>query len=334
MSAPLPEDRSTLGRAKARLGRHVQWAREGGIGRLIEEDNLDPRTRAKAALARRAWVKANPVVPGGARAVFVVGVQRSGTNMLTSGLDAMPEVEVHNENDKKVFERFQLKSHQVVLDTVAASRHQVVLFKPICDSHDTDKLLDLFGGAANPARALWAYRAVDDRVRSAVTKFGDVNQQVMARIAKEGIRDGDIRGPREVPERSEDASWGGWQTGGMTPEVLEAVRSCDPASLDANSGAALFWWARNSLYFTTGLDTRADVMPVSYDQVVADPRGTLERVCRFAGLPYRPEVSAHVDSRAAARGHKAPLDLDPRVRTLTDELGARLDAAAADFQVS
>ncbi|MCB1300140.1 MAG: hypothetical protein KDB28_02425, partial [Tetrasphaera sp.] len=88
-----------------------------------------------------------------------------------------------------------------------------MLFKPICDSHDTDKLLDLFGGAANPARALWAYRAVDDRVRSAVTKFGDVNQQVMARIAKEGIRDGDIRGPREVPERSEDSSWGGWQTG-------------------------------------------------------------------------------------------------------------------------
>ena len=315
MTAPLPENRSTLGRARARVGRHVQWAKEGGVGRLIEEDNLDPRARVKAALARRAWVKANPQVPGGARAVFVVGVQRSGTNMLTNGLDAMPEVEVHNENDKAIFERFQLKNHQVVLDTVAASRHQVVLFKPICDSHDTDLLLDAFAEAPNPARALWAYRAVDDRVRSAVAKFGDVNQQVMTRIAATGVD-------------------GTWQTGRMTPQVLEAIRSCDPASLDANSGAALFWWARNSLYFTTGLDQRTDVMPVSYDQVVTDPQGRLEAVCAFVGLPYRAAVSGHVDARAAARGHKSPLELDPRVRALTDDLGERLDAAAEKFPIT
>lgn len=315
MTTPLPENRSTLGRARARFDRHIQWAKDGGIGRLIEEDNLDPRARAKAALARRAWVKANPHIPGGARAVFVVGVQRSGTNMLTSGLDAMPEVEVHNENDKKIFERFQLRSHELVAKTVAASPHQIVLFKPICDSHDTDALLDLFAAAPNPARALWAYRAVDDRVRSAVAKFGDVNQQVMARIARTGVD-------------------GSWQTGRMTDQVLDAIRSCDPESLDANSGAALFWWARNSLYFTTGLDARSDVMPVAYDQIVADPQARLHAVCRFVGLPFRPEVAAHVDTRAAARGHKAPLDLDPRVRALTDDLGARLDAAAAAFSVS
>ena len=77
--------------------------------------------------------------------------------------------------------RFQLRDHAVVLKTVARSAHQVVLFKPICDSHDTDLLLDAFAHAANPARALWAYRAVDDRVRSAVAKFGWVNQQVLAR---------------------------------------------------------------------------------------------------------------------------------------------------------
>ena len=310
MPAELPENRSAAGRARARLGRHVAWARDGGIGRLIEEDNLDPRARASAALARRKWRREHAVTPGHARAAFVVGVQRSGTNMLTHGLDAMPEVEVHNENDKQVFDRFQLRSHAVVAETVARSKHQVVLFKPICDSHDTDLLLDAFVDAPNPARALWAFRGVDDRVRSAVTKFGNVNQQVMARIAATG---GD----------------GSWQTGRMTPEVLEAIRSCDPAALDANSGAALFWWARNSLYFTTGLDARADVMPVSYEQVVTDPADRLTRVCDFLGLPYRDAVSAHVDSRAAARGNKAPLDLDPRVRALCDDLGARLDAAAA-----
>lgn len=311
MSGPLPENMSTAARARARAGRHVQWAREGGVGRIIEEDNLDPRPRARAALARRRWRKQHGVAPGLARAVFVVGVQRSGTNMLTHGLDAMPEVEVHNENDKAVFERFQLRSHQVVVDTVGKSAHQVVLFKPICDSHDTDTLLDAFREAANPARALWAFRVVDDRVRSAVAKFGSVNQQVLIRIAREGI----------------DSSW---QTGRMPVEVLEQIRACEPATLSANDGAALFWWMRNNLYFSTGLDQRNDVMPVSYDQIIADPQDSLRAVCDFVGLPYRDEVGAHVDSRSVARA-KTPLDLDPRVRALCDDLGARLDAAAAGF---
>ncbi len=311
MSGPLPENMSTAARARARVGRHVQWARQGGVGRIIEEDNLDPRARARAAMARRRWRREHAVAPGLARAVFVVGVQRSGTNMLTHGLDAMPEVEVHNENDKAVFERFQLRSHQVVVETVGMSAHQVVLFKPICDSHDTDLLLEAFRGAANPARALWAFRAVDDRVRSAVAKFGSVNQQVLTRIAREGIGTS-------------------WQTGRMSQEVLEQIRACTPASLSAQDGAALFWWMRNNLYFSTGLDRRSDVMPVSYDQIVADPAGRLRAVCDFVGLPYRDEVSAHVDSRSVGRA-TTRLDLDPRVRALCDDLGARLDAAAAGF---
>ena len=311
MSESLPENMSAAARTRARLGRHLTWARAGGVGRLIEEDNLDPRARARAAFARARWRREHGVAPGQARAVFVVGVQRSGTNMLTHGLDAMPEVEVHNENDGAIFDRFQLRDHAVVLKTVARSAHQVVLFKPICDSHDTDRLLDAFAHAANPARALWAYRAVDDRVRSAVAKFGWVNQQVLARIAATGID-------------------GSWQAGRMTPQLLDDLRACDPASLSAESGAALFWWLRNSLYFETGLDVRPDVMPVSYDDIIADPQERLRAVCEFVGLPYRPEVAAHVDGRSR-RSRKAPLDLDPRVRRRCDDLGARLDDAARGF---
>ena len=83
------------GRAAPALGAHR------GRRRLIEEDRLDPRERAGTALAKRRWRRANPAPPGRAVPVYLVGLQRSGTNMLTRGLDAAPEVEVRNENDRR-----------------------------------------------------------------------------------------------------------------------------------------------------------------------------------------------------------------------------------------
>jgi hypothetical protein len=83
---------------------------------------------------------------------------------------------------------------------------------------------------------------------------------------------------------------------------------------------------RNRLYFSTGLHERDDVLAVSYENVVSDPEAGLRRVCGFVGLPYRSEVSAHIDQRSARAS--SALALDSRVRALCDELQSGLDAAA------
>ena len=57
-----------------------------------------------------------------------------------------------------------------------------MLFKPLCDSHRTDHLLDDLR-TASPGRAVWVYRDVDGRVRSALAKFGDGNRQVLREFA-------------------------------------------------------------------------------------------------------------------------------------------------------
>lgn len=304
---PLPEDASALSRLRTRAARHVAWARRDGVRRLVEEDRLDPRERLAEAWARRQWRRGNPLPPGSARAVFVVGVQRSGTNMILRGLESSPEFEVHNENDRRVFDRFQLRSDAVVRDTVERSRHRFVLLKPLCDSHRTDHLLDELGLSV-PPRAVWAYRSVDARVRSAVAKFGDVNRRVLADIAAG-------RGGRR------------WQAQRLPEETLELIRAVRPATLSPESGAALFWYARNQLLFEQGLDRRPDVMVVSYEATVAAPEQTMRPVCDFLGFPYAPRLVAHVDRRAAGRSER--LDLDPRVRAACDRLGEELDAAAA-----
>ena len=66
--------------------------------------------------------------------MFVVGLQRSGTNMLVRGLEASPEFEVHNEDDTKAFRRFRLKSNDQIRALVTRSGHSYILFKPLCDS--------------------------------------------------------------------------------------------------------------------------------------------------------------------------------------------------------
>ncbi len=303
----LPEDAGRWGRAVARARRHVHWARHEGIGRLVEEDQLDPRDRLRAAVASRQWVRRHGVQPGEARAAFVVGVQRSGTNMVVRGVESDPSVKVYNENSRKAFERFQLQGPGVVRGLVARERHRLVLFKALCDSHRTGDLLDEVG-ASTPARAVWVYRGVDDRVRSAVSKFGDVNRRVMAEIAA-------------------GEGHGRWQAQRLSPESLELLKEVRPATLSPESGAALFWLVRNRLYFEQGLHDRDDVHLVGYDQVVAEPEAVGRALFAFLDLPFSAESVEHVDARSARP--RPPLDLDPVVRAACDRLEGELAAAAA-----
>ena len=304
MRRPEPAPRESTGRRLARrVGRHLRWARQQGVGRLIEEDQLNPLERIPLAAAKRRWRRTHQVAPR-AVPVFVVGVQRSGTNMLVRGLERSPEFEVRNENDDEAFDRFHLRPDPVIRALVERSGQAYVLFKPLIDSHRTDELLDELG-APSPGRAIWAYREVDGRVRSAVAKFGDSNLQALRAIAA-----GDT---------------GIWQAGGQSEDRLSLIRSFDLGTMTPESGAALLWFLRNRLFFDLGLDRRDDVILASYEATVADPDAAVRQVCAFLDFPYRPELSAHVDRRAT--GVRPALDLDPRVRELCDELERQLSDA-------
>lgn len=301
----MPQDEpSALRYTARRVARHVRWLRTEGPRRLIAEDRLDPVDRVRTAVAKRRWRRRHGGVPGSARPVYLVGLQRSGTNMLVRGLDAAPEVEARNENDREVFRRFRLRGDDVLLDVVRRSRHAVVLVKPLCDSHRVDELLAL--PTAVPGRALWMWRDVDDRARSEVAKFGDANRQALRAIA-----DGTI-GER-------------WQGGRLSPEARRLAASFDYDRMDPHTAAALFWYVRNDLYFRLGLDRRDDVLLVSYADVVADPAAAARRLCAFLDLPFRSEFAA--DVAGAPPGPKLPIDAG--VRALCDEMTARLLAAPA-----
>ena len=299
-----PDQRGRVAYFTHRVRRHAHWARTEGISRLIEEDRLDPRERIGTALAKAKWRRTHDVAIGSALPVYVVGLQRSGTNMLLRGLDSAPEVEVRGENDSTLFFRFRLRRDDIVRATLRRSRHAVVLVKPLCDSQRVDQLLDLPG--VRDGRAVWAYRDVDDRARSEVSKFGDSNLVALRRIAA-----GDDEGM--------------WQGERLGPQARQLVASFDYDAMSVDTAAALFWYVRNGLYFDLGLDARPDVMLSSYDALVADPEANMAALCDFIDFPCRPELWRHVEPRSSHA--KRPLDIDPRVRELCDEMTERLESA-------
>lgn len=305
-SLPVVEEQSPGRRLLSRVGRHVTWAREQGLRRLVEEDDLDPFRRTANAIRKARWRRSHAVEKGTARPVFLVGVQRSGTNMVVRGIETSPEVEVHNENDHRAFQGFRLRDDAVVRELVRSSRHDLVLFKPLCDSHRVDELLDGIGPPGG-SRAIWVYRSVDGRVRSALSKFGDVNLRVLR----------DIAAGRGLDR---------WQAQRLSPESVELIAGFDYDRLGAASAAALFWFVRNSLFFDLGLEGRADVAIVSYDGLVTEPERRMEALCGQLGFPFHPRLVAHIDRRSISTA--APLEIDQRVRRHCDQLAERLDAVA------
>jgi hypothetical protein len=297
-----PAGQSGPARFVARARRHLHWARSEGVGRLVEEDELNPATKLRVAVEKWRWRRSHPGPPGVAVPVYVVGLQRSGTNMVTRGLDRAPEFEVHSENDRAAFDRFLLRSDETVAQIVARSRHRFVLFKPLCDSHRVDELLDQVP-ARTSGRAIWVYRDVDGRARSALSKFGRNNLLVLADIA--AGRGGDM-----------------WQAQRLSPTAIEQISDFDYGTMTPETAAALFWWVRNGLYFELGLDRRSDVMLSSYGDLLADPPRGMAAICSFLGLEYRAELVAHIAPRTAG---PTALAIDPRVRHLCDQLQERLD---------
>jgi hypothetical protein len=309
-SEPDPQTTPPLRWQLFRVRRHIGWARTQGLRRLIEEDQLDPLDRIPAAIRRARWRRSHDHRPD-AVPVFLVGVQRSGTNMLARGLERAPEVEVHNENDRKAFARFRLRSEPTIRAIVEGSKHAFVLFKPLCDSYRTVELLE---GLRTPSagRAIWAYRAFEGRVRSSVAKFGDSNLRALRRI-------------------SEGTGGSLWQAGGLSEESLDLIRGFDYDRMTAESASALFWFVRNSLYFELGLDQRLDVVLASYEAMISDPERTMRTLCAFLGLPFRRDLIAGIEPRHPG---SPGIEIDPAIRARCERLETALDEAMARRAIS
>jgi Sulfotransferase domain len=276
------------------------------VGRLRSEKVqavvADDLRRAGVAARRLVWGLRHDCSPN-ARPLYIVGLQRSGTNMLLGAFSASPEAEIHNESENsRAFHNWGLREDEVVRKLILASRHRAIVFKPLVDAHRVVHLMTELG-TPTPGRSIWIYRDVRDRIKSSIAKFHDNTGSVVPRIA---------------------AGYRGWETGGLSEERIELVHRLGGAGLSPGSAAALFWYLRNGLFFDLGLDQRDDVELVSYDRFVVDPEPVMRRLCAFADVPYRAEMIEGIARRPAPTPEEP--DIEPEIASLCAELRQRLDA--------
>jgi len=239
--------------------------------------------------------------PRDPRTVFVLGCQRSGTDMLMRIIDAAPGAWVYDEDSPAAFHDFMLRPLGVIDKLVRRARGDVVVFKSICDSHRADEFLARYPRS----RVIWIYRRYQDVANSAVVKWQDHQRDIMRWIHQRDLEKLEWRGER-LPE--DFVSW---------------VDDLDPDGLTPHEGAALFWILRNRFYFDLGLQDRHDVHLVRYEELVQDPVPCATGVFEFLGLPFDPSYVA--DLRTSSIGKRPLPEIREEIALRCEELIERLD---------
>lgn len=235
--------------------------------------------------------------------VFIVGSQRSGTNMLLATLDRSFETWIYNEARRSAaFANWRIHPIEVLDSLIRRSYAKCVIFKPLCDSQWIDRLL----GVHPNARAIWLYRHYRDVAGSAVREWGAHAKTVVGRIAK---------GELEAV---------GWRGERISQETVSLVRRLYSPEMSDFAGAALRWYVRNQTYFDLALQRRSDVILARYEDLVLSPDKAFLALFGYLGLQYERRFAEQISSSSVGRFMN--VDLPDEVERLCNSMLERFDA--------
>lgn len=241
--------------------------------------------------------------------LFLVGCQRSGTNMLMDVLEQDPNTWTYNEDHPKAFDNYRLKPREPRMRLLRAARCRWVVFKPLCDSQHIDRLL-----AEHPdGKAIWPFRRYQDVANSALKNFGEDHQLWMVRMA------------------ATSPQWDHWLVDRMPAERRELVRRLYDAGMSRHTAAALKWYLRNAIYFDFGLEEQPDrVLLICYEDLVRQPAEQFRAVFDFLDLSFDPACVSDVFSTSVHKQDFPPID--PRVEALCEEMTERLQGVVRNHR--
>lgn len=244
------------------------------------------------------------------RVVFIFACQRSGTTAFLDFLmGAGPPLKAFTECDSPLTDKtpreggltVRLNPLADVERVLAATPEPVRIVKPLVESQRATELLGRFAGS----RAFWLYRDVREVAASMLRKWGPP-----------------AGAPHlwQVIDESDPANWRAQNVPAHVRTTLRELYRPDMADADA---AALFWWARNELYFAQGLDRDPRVLLLDFERMCT-VRDYVDRALDHFRVPHPPAVGQF---RPEFSGKARDLVLDARVEALCRDLRARLDAA-------
>lgn len=277
-----------------------------GIFKRLKRINIQ---RLRSALERRRkWLERlrTPHPTMEKFPVFILGSNRSGTQMVCEAIGKFPHGWDYQESEANIaFKDYQLRADWLIKWLIRFSPAPAVSFGNILDSQFADDLLLRFEGG----RAIWVYRRYEDAANSSVRKWGGHFKDLARWVARGEL---ERLGPRGK---------------GVSADTVRLFAGLFSEDLSDEDGACLYWYMRNQLYFDLNLHMDPRVLLVQYEDTVLNKEKAFWRILDFLGFSYDPVI---VDGIFASSVSKHPWPgIDPRVQEVCDTLKERLDAQYA-----
>jgi hypothetical protein len=195
------------------------------------------------------------MTPSTPQAVFVIGHQRSGTNLLFNliceGLEATP----YNEGSAEAFHNFRLHQPCIINRLVAASRCPSV-FKPISQTINFVEIID----CVPDSKAVFIFRNPLEVVVSSLREFGSamnlLNHDIYYNFVQNKLQDLRI----QLPD---------WNA---LDRITERYRSRFSLTGDFASKFALNWLLLHVTLLQRGIDRHPATVVIAYDDLVEEPQ--------------------------------------------------------------
>lgn len=246
---------------------------------------------------------------GSRTVLMIMGCQRSGTSLTywiferDFGTRIFRESSVLSSADK--VEGLRLNPMPEVLRELDRRQVPVVVMKPLVESQRATELLAQIPGS----RVLWLYRHYQDVASSNLKAFGQDN----------GVKD-----LRPFVAREAD----NWRSQNASAETLAVIDQFFTEDMNPYDAAALFWYARNQLFFDQRLAENPDVILCRYEDLVLRPSETMQGIYAELGVAYPGDhIVQDVHPQSVGKGRQSRLS--PEVEAVCQALLDRLDRAHA-----
>ena len=267
--------------------------------------NVEKRIRLSLERSRR-WLRLSrtPHPTTEKLPAFIVGCNRSGTNMVCKAIGQSPHGWAYPESAFSLaFNGFYLRPDWVIEGLIRCTPAPIICFGGILDSQFTDDLLSRFEGA----RAIWVYRCYEDVANSCVRRgWGEHQKNLACWVARGELERLGARGKR------------------ITADTVRLFGKLFREDLSDEDVACLYWYMRNQLYFDLNLHMDPRVLLVQYEDTVLNNEKAFRRSFAFLGFPFDPAIVDGIFASSVGK-HPRPA-IDTAIQEVCNALKARLDA--------
>jgi hypothetical protein len=243
---------------------------------------------------------------GGNRILFIIGCQRSGTSLMNRIFTRDFNVSVYRESSqlssKKDPEKLRLNSYQNIEKKIKKNKAKYIIVKPLVETQNILQLLDYFPNS----KALWMYRNYKDFIQSSIKRFDlNVGFNALNAIINKDPND--------------------WRSENVSDYVYSVVTRYFKEEMSRYDASALFWFARNQIFYDLNLNTNPNVSMTRYEDLVKYPNEVVREIYNFMGVKYVAveKLVQEINPHALEKG--SAVKLTPEIEELCEELLTRMN---------